>query len=92
MLNLRNDFLPLSTCTLTDTALPIAGEHVYIPASEGRASCTTRKLAVISPFSVMTLTPPRGESYDIICKKVIYIIIFYINEKYLKFVINEFLI
>ena len=68
----RKYFLPLSTCTFTDTALPIAGEHVYIPASEGRASWTTRKLAVISPFSVMTLTPPRGESYDIICKEKIH--------------------
>ena len=30
--------LPLSTCTFTETGFPIAGEHVYIPASEGRAS------------------------------------------------------
>ena len=71
LVNLTQDFweayakyivLPLSTCTLTETAFPIAGEHVYVPASEGRASWTTRKLAVISPFSVITLTPPRGES------------------------------
>ena len=54
--------LPLSTCTFTETGFPIAGEHVYIPASEGRASWTTKKLDVISPFSVITLTPPRGES------------------------------
>ena len=31
-------YLPLSTCTFTETGFPIAGEHVYIPASEGRAS------------------------------------------------------
>ena len=55
-------YLPLSMWTLTETVSPRLGEHEYVPESEGIACWTTRKLAVMSPFSVITLTPPRGES------------------------------
>ena len=61
---------PLRTWTLTATGSPREGEQEYVPESEGRACCITRKDDVTSaPLSVITLTPPRAESYEMICKK-----------------------
>lgn len=54
--------LPFSTCTLTVSGFACDGEHVYLPESDILARCISKYDVVISPFSVITDTPPRGES------------------------------
>lgn len=49
-------------CTLTKTGFAFEGEHEYFPESDTRAFCIRRYDVVISPFSVITETPPLGES------------------------------
>jgi hypothetical protein len=44
------------------TGLAFDGEQTYLPLSFDLARCISRYDVVMSPFSVMTLTPPRGES------------------------------
>jgi len=56
------DYSPLSTCTVIDFGWALLGLQVYRPESDGFASCTSRKLVVLSPFSVTTETPPLVES------------------------------
>lgn len=57
-----NYFLPFNTCTLTLATSAFDGLQEYFPESDMSACCIKRKLVVTSPFSVITLTPPRLES------------------------------
>lgn len=54
--------VPLSTWTRTEATSAFDGLHEYFPESERSACWMSRKLVVTSPFSVITLTPPRDES------------------------------
>lgn len=56
------EYVPFRMCTLTVTGLAFDGEQVYFPESDFRARCIKRNDVVTSPFSVITDTPPRGES------------------------------
>ena len=55
---------PLITWTLVPAGPPTLGWQRYAPESETLARWISRKEAVVSPFSVIWLTPPRGESYE----------------------------
>lgn len=55
-------YLPFNTCTITVRGFAFEGLHVYFPESGARALCMSKYEVVMSPFSVMTLTPPLGES------------------------------
>lgn len=55
-------YLPFRTCTVTDSGFACDGEHVYLPESDILARCISKYDVVISPFSVITDTPPLGES------------------------------
>lgn len=48
--------------TFTDFELAFEGKQEYLPESEIWARCIRRYDVVMSPFSVMTETPPLGES------------------------------
>lgn len=58
-------YLPFKTCTVTLRLLAFDGLHWYCPESDVRAFCMSKNDVVVSPFSVMTDTPPRGLSYEI---------------------------
>ena len=58
-------YLPFKTCTVTLRLLAFDGLHWYCPESDVRAFCMSKKDVVVSPFSVITDTPPRGLSYEI---------------------------
>lgn len=55
-------YLPFSTWTVTLLLFALLGLHWYWPESCGRALCINKNDVVVSPFSVITETPPRGES------------------------------
>lgn len=54
--------LPFRTWTLMPTGVAFDGEQTYFPLSFDFARWIKRYEVVTSPFSVITLTPPRGES------------------------------
>lgn len=47
---------------MTVSGLALDGEHIYFPESATLARWIKRYDVVISPFSVITETPPLGES------------------------------
>lgn len=55
-------YIPFRTWTLTVLGFAWVGKHVYFPESDILAFCMSKYDVVTSPFSVMTDTPPRGES------------------------------
>lgn len=59
--------LPLSTWTRTLAKTPFDGSHWYIPESVGRAFRIKRLDVVVSSLRVITVIPPRADSYEIIC-------------------------
>jgi hypothetical protein len=61
-------YSPRITWSTVEAGWPTEGWHMYSPESESLADWTRRKETVMSPFSVIWLTPPRGESYVIDCK------------------------
>ena len=54
--------VPFRMCTLIVEGSAFDGEQTYFPLSVVRARCISRYDVVVSLFSVMTDTPPRGES------------------------------
>lgn len=54
--------LPFKTWTLMPIGVAFDGEQTYFPLSFDFARWIKRYEVVTSPFSVITLTPPRGES------------------------------
>lgn len=69
ILNKKCFFLLLMTCTVTFATLPTLEWHAYWPESVTRAVITIRVDTVMSPFSVIRLTPSRPELWDMGCKK-----------------------
>lgn len=61
--------LPFKICTFIVSGLAFVGLHVYFPESGSLARCISKFEIVMSPFSVITETPPRGESKLITYKK-----------------------
>lgn len=57
---------PFSTCTVMFAGDALEGLQSYRPESESCAFWMSSEQVVSSPFSMMTVTPPRGESYPII--------------------------
>lgn len=55
-------YLPLSTWTITILLFALDGLHWYCPESDGLAPFINKNDVVVSPFSVITVTPPLGES------------------------------
>lgn len=58
----RFSYIPFRTWTLTVLGFACVGKHVYFPESDILAFCMSKYDVVTSPFSVITDTPPRGES------------------------------
>lgn len=61
--------LPLSTWTRTFLLSPFDGSHWYFPESAGRAFCINKFDVVVSSLRVITVIPPRADSYEIIWKR-----------------------
>ena len=69
ILNKKCFFLLLMTCTVTFATLPTLEWHAYCPESVTRAVITIKVDTVMSPFSVIRLTPSLPELWDIGWKK-----------------------
>lgn len=55
-------YLPFKIWTFTDLEFALDGKQVYCPESAMLARWINRYDVVMSPFSVITETPPLGES------------------------------